>query len=149
MKPLILISLPVQSHTSVPIPNILEWSDNASNDIGSEYIIMEHARGIQLHCRWPTMDAVQQIRCIGSIVRNIRKTTALTFSAYGSLYFTDSFIGLDSKIPVDRRFCVGPYCTTRYWDCNVDDARYYVSIKPNRGPCKIDLVRESHMVCAG
>ena len=27
---------------------ILDWSDNSSNPIGSEYIIMEHAAGVQL-----------------------------------------------------------------------------------------------------
>ncbi|KAJ5826908.1 hypothetical protein N7447_003671 [Penicillium robsamsonii] len=35
-------------NTSIPIPEILDWSDDAVNIVGSEYIIMEHAAGIPL-----------------------------------------------------------------------------------------------------
>uniref|UniRef100_A0A093VIL6 Altered inheritance of mitochondria protein 9, mitochondrial n=1 Tax=Talaromyces marneffei PM1 TaxID=1077442 RepID=A0A093VIL6_TALMA len=40
---------------SVPIPTILDWSNEPSNSIGSEYIIMEHVEGVQLHKKWPEM----------------------------------------------------------------------------------------------
>ncbi|KAI2794253.1 hypothetical protein POX_a00845 [Penicillium oxalicum] len=36
----------LQQKTSIPIPKILDWSDDAVNSIGSEYIIMDHAAGI-------------------------------------------------------------------------------------------------------
>ncbi|KUL81635.1 hypothetical protein ZTR_09650 [Talaromyces verruculosus] len=45
----------LQSKTSVPIPTILDWSNVPSNSIGSEYIIMEHVEGVQLHKRWLDM----------------------------------------------------------------------------------------------
>jgi hypothetical protein len=38
----------VQAKTSIPIPKILDWSDDAANSIGSEYIVIDHAAGIQL-----------------------------------------------------------------------------------------------------
>ncbi|KAL9599851.1 MAG: hypothetical protein Q9219_003545 [cf. Caloplaca sp. 3 TL-2023] len=79
----------LQAHTSLPIPKILDWSDDASNEIGSEYIIMEHAPGVLLHHRWPTMSGVQRIECIRSISRNTQQVAALNFPDYGSLYNDD------------------------------------------------------------
>ena len=38
----------IQSNTSIPIPKILDWSDDAANSVGSEYIIIEHIAGVQL-----------------------------------------------------------------------------------------------------
>ncbi|GAQ38341.1 phosphotransferase enzyme family protein [Aspergillus niger] len=49
----------LQANTTVPIPKILDWSNDATsidNPIGSEYIIMEHATGVQLHKKWHEMD---------------------------------------------------------------------------------------------
>lgn len=62
----------VQINTSIPIPEILDWSDDASNTIGSEYIIMEYAGGVPLHQRWPTMAGDQQIRCINNIYQTLK-----------------------------------------------------------------------------
>lgn len=136
---LTLIFVLVQSNTTVPIPTILDWSDDSSNAIGSEYIIMEHAVGVQLHQKWPTMSGEQQIACIQAISKNIQQTTALKFPAYGSLYFAEIPIDSAFKVPLAQDICVGPHCGTRYWDCNIGEARYYVSIKPNRGPCKFSF----------
>ena len=130
-----LIFVLVQFITMVPIPKILDWSDDSSNAIGSEYIIMEHAVGVQLHQKWPTMSGEQKIDCIRAIFTNIQQITALKFPAYGSLYFTNFHIDSASMVPLSKEFCVGPHCGTRYWDCNVGEARYYTSMKPNRGPC--------------
>ncbi|KAL8829820.1 MAG: hypothetical protein Q9170_005999, partial [Blastenia crenularia] len=67
----------------IPIPKILEWSDDSTNAIGSEYIIMEHAKGVQLHQIWPAMSLEQQVACTGAIVENIKQMAALDFPAYG------------------------------------------------------------------
>jgi aminoglycoside phosphotransferase (APT) family kinase protein len=80
----------VQAETGVPIPKILDWSDDASNAIGSEYIIMEHASGIPLHEKWPTMDVTDQIRCIEAICQKLKEVVDLDFPAYGSLYFAET-----------------------------------------------------------
>ena len=131
------MSVPVQTHTSVPIPEILDWSDNSSNIIGCEYIIMEHARGVQLHEKWPSMSVEQQINCIKTIAQNIKQTAALDFPAYGSLYFSNGPKNLVSNIPVGQEFCIGPNCRTRYWDIVFGETRNYTSVDPNRGPCKL------------
>ncbi|KAF3009677.1 hypothetical protein E8E13_008293 [Curvularia kusanoi] len=54
----------LQKHTTIPIPKILAWSDDPSNPIGSEYIVMEHASGVSLHQRWSTMDLSERLHCI-------------------------------------------------------------------------------------
>ncbi|KAI9759312.1 MAG: hypothetical protein M4579_002441 [Chaenotheca gracillima] len=36
----------LRSNSSIPIPKIIDWSDDPSNEVGSEYIIMEHAVGV-------------------------------------------------------------------------------------------------------
>lgn len=127
----------VQSNTTIPIPKILEWSDDPSNSIGSEYIIMEHAKGIELHQKWPTMSTIQRMRCIKAIASNIKQWAALDFPAYGSLYFTNNPVDPTLTIPVSEGYSLGPSCRTRYWHCSVGDVRYYTLTRPNRGPCKI------------
>ena len=126
---------PVHAKTSIPIPDILDWSDDASNAIGSEYIIMEHAQGVQLHDKWPLMTGDQQIRCIEAVYREVKEVVDLDFHSFGSLYFLDAPLNAVSKLPFSDRFCIGPHCGARYWDCDVGQPRYYHHSKPNQGPC--------------
>ncbi|PGH11552.1 hypothetical protein AJ79_04810 [Helicocarpus griseus UAMH5409] len=42
-------------HTKIPIPSVLDWSDDPSNPAGSAYIIMEHADGVSPDQAWPKM----------------------------------------------------------------------------------------------
>ncbi|KAF1965126.1 hypothetical protein BU23DRAFT_585168 [Bimuria novae-zelandiae CBS 107.79] len=76
----------LQAETSIPIQSILEWSDDASISIGSEYIIMEHAPGISSHEKWPTMCG---------------KLNDLNFPAY-TPYLTTP------KLSSNQEFCIGP-----------------------------------------
>lgn len=126
----------MQEHTAISIPQILEWSDDVQNAIGSEYIIMEHAVGVSLHQKWPTMQGDQQIRCIEAIYRQIKEIVDLPFSGYGSLYFIDAPIESLFKLPLDQTVCIGPHCGAMYWNCNVGESRYYHNVNPNRGPCE-------------
>ena len=130
----------MQANTGIPIPKILDWSDDALNTIGSEYIIMEHAAGVQLHQKWPIMSGEQQIRCIDAIYRKVKEVVDMKFPAYGSLYFVDAPINSASELPLNQDFRIGPHCGARYWDCNVGESRYYHNAKPNQGPCKFSPV---------
>lgn len=127
--------IPVQSNTSVPTPKILDWSDDPSNAIGCEYIIMEHAAGVQLESRWQTMSIEQKKACIYVIISMIQQIAAIQFPAYGSLYFADAPLDSSSKVPMAQGYCIGPHCGTKYWDCNVGETRDYRGTPPNRGPC--------------
>lgn len=129
----------MQANTSIPIPQILDRSDDL-NAIGSEYIIMEHAAGVQLHQKWPIMSGEQRISCIDAIYRKVKEVVDMEFPAYGSLHFVDAPIESASELPLKQDICIGPHCGARYWNCNVGESRYYHNANPNRGPCKFSLV---------
>lgn len=123
----------VQKKTSIPIPNIIDWNDDASNTIGSEYIIMGHADGTPLYQKWHDMAGDQRARCIGALYEKLGEMAKLQFPAYGSIYFSNN-TAANSLIQLpDSAFSIGPNCGTRYWDYN--EPRYYEIAGPNRGPC--------------
>lgn len=109
----------LRAKTTIPIPRIRDWSDDTSR-IGCEYIIMEHAQGIQLHAVWPKMNTHQHMLCIKALTKIIQQMTQLEFPAYGSIYFVNT--SLESG--------------TRFWDCDPSLPRSYNRNPPNRGPCK-------------
>ncbi|PKX97291.1 uncharacterized protein P174DRAFT_402425, partial [Aspergillus novofumigatus IBT 16806] len=126
----------LQARTRIPIPTILDWHDDAAhadNLIGSEYIIMEHAAGVPLREKWQEMTGDQQVRCIDAIYRTIKEAVDLEFPAFGSIYFNDT-VESNYRMFLDKDFCIGPHCSSRYWDCNSGEHRYYGRAKPNHGP---------------
>ncbi|KAF2806520.1 uncharacterized protein BDZ99DRAFT_501336 [Mytilinidion resinicola] len=125
----------LQMNTGIPIPKIIDWNDDASTPIGTEYILMEHASGIQLHQRWPTMTSEQQVRCISDIYQKLKEMAAIKFPVYGSLYMEHSLPSSASQhVLEDPRFSIGPHCGAMYWDCEIGESRYYHNTVPNRGP---------------
>ncbi|EQL31887.1 hypothetical protein BDFG_05791 [Blastomyces dermatitidis ATCC 26199] len=141
----------LQQNAEIPIPTILDWSDDLANPIGSAYIIMEHAGGVPLHQMWPKMSFPQKMNCIRSISTNIMKMSELDFPGYGSLYFADAVFldtGLKQKLD-DYKYCIGPSCRNTYWDCNVGEPRYYAFKGPNRGPWRDLLSYSSALIDVG
>lgn len=128
----------VQENTEVPIPKILDWSDDATNCIGSEYIIMEHVHGIQLQQTWPHMSGDEKVKCIDAIYRKLKDVAGIEFPAYGSLYFRNSLPGSFLTIPIQDKFCIGPHCSTRYWNC--ENGRSERQRASNHGPCEYSLL---------
>lgn len=126
----------VQAKTSIPIPKILSWNDDPLNPVGSEYIIMEHAQGVQLHQKWPEMAGDERVICIAGIYQTLKEIVDLEFPAFGSLNFENAIPSDTKKLDLGDGFCVGPHCATRYWDCNDGEPRYYHRNRPNQGPCK-------------
>ncbi|TVY45435.1 Altered inheritance of mitochondria protein, mitochondrial [Lachnellula occidentalis] len=124
----------IRSFTKIPVPKVLDWSDDDSNSIGTEYIIMEHVSGVQLHEKWPSMSSHQHMLCVKSVTFMVTEMAKLPFTAYGSLYFADGPIDPKSKIDFVNGFCIGPHCGTQYWDCNAGETRFYEERPPNRGP---------------
>ncbi|KAH9208983.1 kinase-like domain-containing protein [Leptodontidium sp. 2 PMI_412] len=124
----------VRSFTKIPVPKVLDWSDDDNNPIGTEYIIMEHVPGVQLHDKWPSMSPHQHMLCVKKVAFIVTEMAKLPFPAYGSLYFSDAPIDPKSKFEFAKGFCIGPHCGTQYWDCNAGEARSYDERPPNRGP---------------
>lgn len=127
----------------MPIPAPLDWSDDPSNPIGSAYIILEHTGKVALQKVWDELLSDKKVKTIDAIYTDIAPTCKLNFSAYGSLYFTDTaFLDVDSKqkLENDSTFCVRPHCKRTFWDCNVEELRYYTYKEPNRRPCKMAFI---------
>jgi hypothetical protein len=126
----------VREKTSLPLPTVLAWSDDAANDARTEYIILEHAPGTQLHRSWEKMNGKQHMRCIRKLVEYMRELSSLSFPAYGSLYFDDAPIPPAQKISIGNGFSIGPNCHPNYWPHTPGEPRYYNRRAPNQGPCR-------------
>lgn len=125
----------VRQKTSLPVPAILDWSDDAANPVGTEFIIMEHAQGVQLHGRWSSMNAHQHMLAVKALGTTAKELASLDFPAYDCLYTTDVRLPGSSLIPLSDGFCIGPHCGPRHWPCDPGDERSYERRLPNRGPC--------------
>ncbi|KAI7028389.1 hypothetical protein KC355_g1 [Hortaea werneckii] len=134
----------VKSKTTIPIPNILDWSDDHFNPVGTEYIFMEHAAGDRLHNRWDEMSSLQHLQVIQSISRMIGQMTSPEFPAFGSIYFQDAPLDPALKIQFKDGFCIGPHCGSVYWNCGPSESSLYGNYGYDHGPWK-DL----HGYCTG
>ncbi|RMY88948.1 hypothetical protein D0862_10320, partial [Hortaea werneckii] len=134
----------IKSKTTIPVPNILDWSDDNSNPVGTEYIFLEHAAGDLLHNRWNEMSSLQHLEVIQSISRMIGQMTKLGFPAFGSIYFQDAPVDAALKIMFEDGFCIGPHCGPVYWNCSPGEGSLYGNRGYDHGPWK-DL----HEFCTG
>jgi hypothetical protein len=119
------------------MPNILDWSDNKNNSTGTEYIIMEHVSGVQLHEKWPSMNILQHMQCVNSLAELVIEMANLKFPAYGSLYFANAPIDPTSKIDFIEGFCIGPHCGAPIWPCSPVELCSYDKRMSHLGPCKL------------
>jgi hypothetical protein len=102
----------VRTLSNIPVPSVLDWSDDDSA-LGTEYIIMEYAPGVQLHGQWPSMNSVQHMLCVQKASYLMAEMAKLKFPAYGSLYFADAPIAPDLKIQFTDGFCIGYLLSAR------------------------------------
>lgn len=65
---------------------MLEWSATAHNSVGSEYIIMEEAKGTQLGKSWDEMSPDSKLRVMGEVVSLEAKMLSVSFSQYVSAF---------------------------------------------------------------
>jgi hypothetical protein len=69
----------------IPVPNVLAWSANDQNPVQTEYIIMEEAKGSQLHEVWQDLP----LRAKGDIIREFvdieQKLLSVSFDKYVSV----------------------------------------------------------------
>ena len=130
----------VQSKTNIPIPTIFDWSDDSLNSIGCEYIIMDHAPGVQLQQKWPHMAGDEKVRCVDAIYQKLKCMVDIDFPAYGSIYFANTSLN-SPRYTLDDTFCIGPHCGTRYW--NYAEGRYYQGGHPTGDHVSVFELSES------
>ncbi|TEY53303.1 hypothetical protein BOTCAL_0249g00140 [Botryotinia calthae] len=94
---------------------------------------MHHVAGVPLRERWPSMSGSQYPKCVQAICMTMQQLAALEFPAYGSIYFEDAPLGSEVKIPLSDGFCIGPHCSTVYWDCGVDGSEMGKIVRGSAG----------------
>ncbi|GLA91202.1 hypothetical protein AtubIFM61612_005534 [Aspergillus tubingensis] len=124
----------LRSKLSLPIPKVLDWSDDPANPIGTEYIVQEYVKGAQLHQIWPHMNSEQHMLCTKALSMAIKQMASLDFPAYGSLYSADAPLEAHLKIPFKQGFCIGPHCSPVFWNRDIGELELYGGPSPNCGP---------------
>lgn len=122
----------------IPIPKVLDWSCSMTNQVGSEYIIMEKVPGTELQDTWYTMTVKERMDMVEKVVNIEKILFAIRFPANGSLYFKDfldnsiTTIDVPSDVNCEKtsRFCIGPSTELLWWYRGRGD------LVVNRGPCK-------------
>jgi len=123
---------------NIPVPKVLDWSSSASNQLGSEYIIMERAQGRELVHTWHTMTLKERKVVVEKIVAIERLLFSIRFPANGSLFFKDSFDPSIKSVDIPEinglqdsiRFCIGPSTEYLWWHQRRNE------LAANRGPCE-------------
>ena len=127
----------------IPVPRVYAWSSESDNAVGTEYIIMEKARGQPLEDRWFALSPKERVRLVTSYVELERKLFSLTIDAFGSLYYNENLpphLQADLYAPDTpdesgdaRRFCVGPTSDYMFWRGK------RVGLELDRGPCMYSI----------
>jgi hypothetical protein len=120
-----------------PAPRVYSWNSHAeSHPVGAEFIIMDKVEGVPLSQVWGTMKLTQKLQLLLSLTRLQKQWLGVSFSHYGSLYYTKDVQPLvgnhyvkDGKTITNSRFAIGQ-ATGRDW---IDAGRS--ALKTDRGPC--------------
>ncbi|RAL17488.1 uncharacterized protein BO97DRAFT_439377 [Aspergillus homomorphus CBS 101889] len=111
----------VRNIIGLPVLRVLSWSCNPVNPVGSEYIIMEKARGTALGDVWYRLPSPSKHKIIQQVVALETKLVSTSFPAHGCIYYPQDLPSKHSKylIPLDgdspRRFRVGPVVDPVFW----------------------------------
>jgi len=118
----------------IPVPKVFSYSCDAESEVGSEYILMERAKGIPLLSVWAKMGRKRRGQVMTQLVEFDSKLLAMKLSGYGSIYLKqdlpDSCTLPLSSDPSLSDYCLGPSVERSWWA----EDRKMISI--DRGPCK-------------
>ncbi|KAL4969558.1 uncharacterized protein BDV14DRAFT_187118 [Aspergillus stella-maris] len=121
----------------IPVPKIFSWNSSTNNPVGAEYILMENARGVSLSKIWNNLDLDLRFKVLKKIAMYQHAWSNISFSKYGSLYYSQDISQLDSGLHytnqdgteiTDERFAVGPSVSRNNVDCGRADLDF------DRGP---------------
>jgi hypothetical protein len=115
----------------VPVPKVLTWSSDANNEVGTEYIIMERAQGIQSKEVWDSMTYLQKGKFLADLVSIEKKMLSTDVDSYGAIYYTRDIPNGKPIYGNDgvTKFSVGPSVRQSFWEHEKGAMRI------DRGPC--------------
>ncbi|KAI9815397.1 MAG: Phosphotransferase enzyme [Thelocarpon impressellum] len=117
---------------SLPLPQVLTWSADASNPVGAEYILEEKAPGTPLGSLWQKWPRQLQRDLVTQVVDIVAKLDSLSFPQHGCIYFmadleaqglpaeslTATFAGQSPPTQADpffSQFALGPLTEAGFW----------------------------------
>ena len=132
----------VRDMTSIPVPDVLAWSSDASNPVGAEYMVLEKCAGRQLNTIWGELDELRRFKLVKSIAGFDRQLASIKFPAYGNLYFRA--FGTENELPVDTAkdvqgiYCLGPVFSDS-WPRNPESRK---GRDIDAGPCESPFTKK-------
>ncbi|KAJ5217349.1 hypothetical protein N7468_010357 [Penicillium chermesinum] len=129
----------------IPIPRIYDWSAEAHNSVGAEYILEEKATGQPLGSVWANLTFASQLDIVSQIVDMEKKLASITFPKHGCIYYETDLLSrsldyeaLDSQhgslgSATSRNdqpltFVIGPSANPVFWE------REKATMNLDRGP---------------
>lgn len=100
---------------------MLSWSCDPSNPVGSEYIIMEKAKGTALGDVWYRLPGSSKHKFIRQVVDLEAKLVSVPFPAHGCIYYAQDLPTAYSKSQLLlcgdglKKFCIGPAVDPVLW----------------------------------
>ncbi|GIK05573.1 hypothetical protein Aspvir_009686 [Aspergillus viridinutans] len=105
----------------LPVPRVLSWSCDPSNPVGSEYIIMEKAKGTPLGDVWYQLPSPSKHKYIRQVVELEAKIVSVPFPGHGCIYYAQDLPTAYSKSQLSlggddsKKFCIGPVVDPVFW----------------------------------
>ncbi|EGE02445.1 phosphotransferase enzyme family protein [Trichophyton equinum CBS 127.97] len=83
----------------IPVPKVLAWSSSAlqSNAVGTEFILMDRVKGVQLSEVWDDMSERQRFNLVKNVVEIEKRLVDIPLSGYGGLYHREILVDNDSS----------------------------------------------------
>ncbi|KAJ5587043.1 uncharacterized protein N7459_002808 [Penicillium hispanicum] len=118
----------------IPIPRVYEWSADAANAVGAEYIIEEKATGQPLGRVWGNLSMATQLEIVNQIVDVEKKLASVSLRKHGCIYYESdlksrsliyealnsivesgsvSTTGLNDQL---SSFVIGPSANPKFWE---------------------------------
>ena len=125
----------LRTKLQLPVPRVVAYSCDATNPVGSEYILMERITGVNLSTKWPTLAVEKKITILDCLAQLQSKLLAVEVASYGNLYFITD-IGTSLREPRmykeassdDDTYCIGPTTEKMFWKQDRSGPR---------GPCMV------------
>ncbi|KAK2744246.1 hypothetical protein FQN57_004331 [Myotisia sp. PD_48] len=124
----------IKTYPTIPVPTVLAWSSSSTNTIGSEYIIMEKAPGVQIFEVWNKMTELDKLNFISNLNGLEDQLAKIHFP--GSLYLRDSIPEGSSSIPLGlqvdptQSYCIGPIAGNSWYGELSDNSSHPDDIGP-------------------
>lgn len=105
----------------VPVPKVFDYSADATNPVGTEYIFMEKVPGKPLGDAWFTMSEKERMKVLSAIVDCEAKIFAIDLPASGSIFYEKDLLQsmdrepLSSTESTSRALCIGPDVSLKFW----------------------------------